>query len=181
MRMYGKNAAKAACHVAPVTNLKPNSFHKFWRSSLNIIVKSMKFAIFVLILFIGSSHSEPTKGLRDQVDSANFSQQAVLSNKSNDSKMGLVEILEAPLKPEYDKKSYRVIRLSNGLTAILVSTQENALNKSEDDVNKTKHVSNHPKKSACTLRVDVGSFSNPRDVQGLAHFIGNFEELFSSF
>lgn len=135
----------------------------------------MELYIFVIILVINSkfnlSHCDPIKIIQRNND---VNQQTLFvstssSNKSNNSGMGPVKVLEAPLKSKYDKKSYRLLRLSNGLTALLVSTQSN--------VNKARHESIHPKKSACNLRIDVGSFSNPRDVQGLAHFVGNFEHF----
>lgn len=137
----------------------------------------MELYIFVIILLIISrfnlSHCDPIKVIQrnDDVNQPTLFMSTSLSNKRNNSGMGPVKILEAPLKSKYDKKSYRLLRLSNGLTALLVSTQSNG--------NKARHESIHPKKSACNLRIDVGSFSNPRDVQGLAHFVGNFEDLFS--
>lgn len=118
----------------------------------------MKFQIFVFVLFFDINHGGPTKDPHKQVD---------------------VEVLEAPNKLENDKKLYRVIRLSNGLKALLVSTQENADELVGSVVyNKTEEFSKfHQKRSACNLGVNVGSLSDPRDVQGLAHFIGNFENF----
>lgn len=82
--------------------------------------------------------------------------------------MSTVEELEAPAKSENDKKSYRVIRLENGLKALLISAPV-------DDGNAT----DSNKKAACALCVDVGYFSDPFDVQGLAHFLGLQFCLFS--
>lgn len=78
-----------------------------------------------------------------------------------------VEILENPEKSSNDKNSYRVIRLNNGLKALLVSDPNEqskipAVNEKEE------------KLSAICVCVEVGSFSDPRDVQGMAHFLGNF-------
>lgn len=132
--------------------------------------------MFVLLLFIDLNHCGPAKGPRNQVDNDNFNQQTLpVSNKSINSEKRPIEIMETPLKSKYDGKSYRLIRLNNGLTALLVSTLENTMNSSEKRVDKAEHVSFHQKKSACSLRIEVGSFSNPRDAQGLAHLIGNFD------
>lgn len=114
------------------------------------------------------------------------------------------EILEAPDKSEIDKKLYRVIRLSNGLTALLIydpvadtktiadfsncnvkmnGTHVNAAAASDDDETESEASDDEEdatedetreKLAACSLSVDVGSFSDPRDVQGLAHFLGEY-------
>lgn len=51
-----------------------------------------------------------------------------------------------------DKRSYRVVTLPNGLTAILVSDPETD-------------------RAAASLDVNIGSFSEPNDSLGLAHFL----------
>lgn len=127
--------------------------------------------------------------------------------------MNLIEVLETPDKSENDKKSYRVIRLENGLTALLISDPyRNSMEKEQitdkhsrkrkwedtkdaNDVQKIEtnggndvkpyfegktyedaindaHQEEPEKLSACSICVDVGSFSDPRNVQGLAHFLG---------
>lgn len=127
--------------------------------------------------------------------------------------MSSVEVMEAPDKSENDKKSYRVIRLENGLKALLISdpTQERTSNEtieeaatasdneveedddddgdggdddemgdSESDNDESECESRRSKRgklAACSLCVDVGSFSDPRDVQGLAHFLGKINNL----
>lgn len=117
-----------------------------------------------------------------------------------------LEILEAPDQSENDKKQYRVIRLGNGLKALLIydpvaetksivdfskcnvkvptngnemvstmalddgddeSESESSDNEEDGDGGEARE-----KLAACSLSVDVGSFSDPRDVQGLAHFLG---------
>lgn len=115
------------------------------------------------------------------------------------------EVMETPDKSEFDKKSYRTIRLENGLTALLISdpvdgaktvnfsrcgasTSESTSSESstaatiDDDKESEEESSSdeendeepesREKLSACSLSVDVGSFSDPREVQGLAHFLG---------
>lgn len=84
--------------------------------------------------------------------------------------MSSVEVLDIPDKSEIDKKSYRVIRLANGIKALLISAPNH---KKVDNVIQSDEESdtdNRP--AACSVCVDVGSFSNPPDVQGLAHFLG---------
>lgn len=119
-----------------------------------------------------------------------------------------IEVMDEPVKSENDKKLYRVIRLPNGLKALLIS-DPTAGEATATDTEKPMHVDkssasaaatsdeesetedendddddnesdaendnddeNREKLSACSLCVDVGSFSDPRDVQGLAHFLG---------
>lgn len=118
---------------------------------------------------------------------------AVLNNIA----MSSVEVMEVPDKSEYDKKSYRVIRLQNGLKALLISDPTQKLDeKTEEDHQEAATTSDDEAESesdnsgdesddesgdrkrgklaACSLCVDVGSFSDPRDVQGLAHFLGRY-------
>lgn len=76
-----------------------------------------------------------------------------------------VEVMEAPDKPENDRKSYRVICLENGLKALLISDP-----RQKSDCDDEEKERGYP--ATCSLCVDVGSFSDPRDVQGLAHFLG---------
>lgn len=165
------------------------------------------------------NYSGPSKTQRNQVNSSNLIQQAMsmstkmTTNENNANGLGLVEVMETPFKSENDKKSYRVIRLSNGLTALLISdpTQERESNEQhaaaasgdqdedEEDDNATEDESTDDENSgddedetankqqkrgklaACSLCVDVGSFSDPRDVQGLAHFLGENEHTFTYF
>ncbi|XP_022917884.1 nardilysin-like [Onthophagus taurus] len=112
--------------------------------------------------------------------------------------------LNTPIKSASDNKSYRVIRLENGLTACLISdlTEDVDLNKkaesdseseyetdsegdddagpisdleaseSEHEGPKMKKVSNvEQKMAAAALSINVGSFSDPLEVPGLAHFL----------
>lgn len=118
--------------------------------------------------------------------------------------MNSIEVMETPDKSQNDKKSYRIVRLANGLKALLVSdptpiSKENekcgdtevnshahvitAVSDNEDDVDEEGEETDEDedegednqereKLAACSLCIDVGSFSDPRDVQGLAHFLG---------
>lgn len=87
-----------------------------------------------------------------------------------------IEILETPEKSEDDKKSYRVIQLLNGLKALLISDPTIEFN--EDAESKSDPVG--AKLAACALCVDVGLYTEPRDVPGLSHFLGNFCYLYSN-
>jgi len=71
-------------------------------------------------------------------------------------KMESVRILEAPIKSEGDKKEYRIIQLPNGLKAVLI--------KALDTSAETENL------AAASLVVGVGSFDEPENVLGLAHF-----------
>ncbi|XP_012524901.1 nardilysin isoform X2 [Monomorium pharaonis] len=124
-----------------------------------------------------------------------------------------VEYLETPVKSENDKKEYRVIRLPNGLIALLISDvhsktcasqdeddEESSEDESgedeesneeddeedddenededdtsdeydEDDSSSVRRVKRDEKKAACGLCVGVGSFSDPSEVPGMAHFL----------
>lgn len=138
----------------------------------------MKFYIFVFGLLLNLTYCFSIKLHRN-----GHVNQRILSVPTSPPSEGItinmdsVEILKAPNKLEHDKKSYRLIRLSNGLTALLVSTQEDTLDKNENNKTsaETRNVASPRIRPACDLHVDVGSFSDPRDVQGLAHFVGEFD------
>ncbi|CAB3220382.1 unnamed protein product [Arctia plantaginis] len=112
-----------------------------------------------------------------------------------------VEVLPEPIKSAADKKLYKTIRLENGLTALLISdpTRPATANETtsseeessgsddttdpESDSGKSGQsaASDHhgtkrrefdeEKLAACALCVGVGSYSDPADIQGLAHFV----------
>lgn len=149
----------------------------------------------------------PSKLRRVKIENKQSVQQSstVVAEILNKNEMSLVEVMETPDQSEYDKKSYRVIRLANGLKCLLISdpTQEYVPHEHSADENKNRAATidddeddgddeetgdegsdedaesndgdeKRSKLAACSLCVDVGSFSDPRDVQGLAHFLGNF-------
>lgn len=179
-----------------------------------------------------STYSGPNKVQRNQVKKSDFIQQALSmstmitdENNSNGNALGPVEVMETPFKSENDKKSYRVIRLSNGLIALLITdpTQELESHEqehvnvsdgkqheavttsgdheedededgkdaedessdddehSDDDGENVRGQQKRGKLAACCLCVDVGSFSDPRDVQGLAHFLGKNTQICTSW
>ncbi|CAG9861964.1 unnamed protein product [Phyllotreta striolata] len=111
------------------------------------------------------------------------------------------ELLPLPIKSESDKKEYRVIKLENELVACLVSDLSPLsilanLNESDDDneedttsddesessfnsasgsesmdTSSDEKEINEEKMAAAALCVGVGSFSDPADVPGMAHFL----------
>ncbi|KAG5324883.1 NRDC protein, partial [Pseudoatta argentina] len=88
-----------------------------------------------------------------------------------------VEYLEIPIKSKNDLMEYRVIKLRNGLTAMLISDNEN---KDENDSDENNEEDNGPsvvkrvKKDElmieCCLDVGVGRFSET-EIPDLSHFV----------
>ncbi|KAL7299778.1 hypothetical protein TKK_0007524 [Trichogramma kaykai] len=144
--------------------------------------------------------SKPTVGRSRGTDSEDDDDRSIMSdggdcptiaadNKPDDDRP--FEYLERPKKALCDRKNYRAIKLKNGLTALLVST----LDSDEDDEGEDRHRVDAPidsatltenyrdraptteidrpgdERAACALCINVGNFSDPREVQGLAHFL----------
>lgn len=83
--------------------------------------------------------------------------------------MSQVEVLETPIKSSGDKKEYRLIRLSNGITALLVrKTNENLSDADSEDL------------AAANVIVKIGSFDDPPKAQGLAHFLEHMVHMGSA-
>lgn len=112
-----------------------------------------------------------------------------------------VEILSAPTKSFSDKKEYRLMKLPNGLTSLLVqhfiededqpqvdensqaerkiseasvsvSSQEGTEGSDEEDVDSDgEDEGTKEKMAAVALCVKVGSFYDPPHIQGLSHFL----------
>ncbi|XP_070138867.1 nardilysin [Drosophila bipectinata] len=91
---------------------------------------------------------------------------------------------DQPDKSDGDKKLYRSLSLSNGLRAMLISDPniEQIESRSEGSVNENLSISSKVSLSlskerfrgrlaACAVLVTVGSFSDPHNYQGLAHFV----------
>lgn len=162
--------------------------------------------------------SSQKRSANETVDNGAVKKRSLSQNKIEnielncERKMNLVvksptEVLETPDKSESDKKSYRVIRLENGLKALLVSDpsekpidfskcndrqggQDEAANEaasvdheehddrddhddeSGSDDSDAEEDNGQEKTAAFALAVHVGSFSDPRDIQGLSHFLG---------
>lgn len=110
------------------------------------------------------------------------------------------EIFSSPVKSFSDHKEYRLIKLSNGMTTLLIqhfiqedpSKEENEKNISESDVSVKNAVEScsegdeeedgddeddgdddnqKEKMAAVALCVKVGSFFDPSTIQGLSHFL----------
>ncbi|XP_011066929.1 PREDICTED: nardilysin-like, partial [Acromyrmex echinatior] len=84
--------------------------------------------------------------------------------------------LEPPDKSEYDTTEYRVVRLQNGLTALLISGLQGAnygnMNyKDHEEAGPSKPVKRDVSKAFCGLCVRVGSFNDPPELPGLAHLL----------
>lgn len=75
--------------------------------------------------------------------------------------MNQVKVLSPPVKSDGDKKDYRLIELQNGLKALLIHKyEENSSDESDNEI-----------VAAANLTVGVGSFDEPVDIGGLAHFL----------
>lgn len=100
-------------------------------------------------------------------------------------------LLEPPVKSKSDKKEYRLICLKNGLQALLINheSDENiSLDEIHEETGTTQETSNdsddetdsqsssdeqdREKLAAVALAINTGSFNDPCEVQGLAHFVG---------
>jgi insulysin len=77
---------------------------------------------------------------------------------------GEVETLETPTRSPSDRKDYKFVKLPNGMKVLIVKNA--ASEKSLDDDTTAKDSG-----SAVALCIDVGSFEDPQEVQGLCHFL----------
>lgn len=66
--------------------------------------------------------------------------------------LGIEQLADSLEKPLLDDREYRVIRLSNALEALLIHDPDTD-------------------KASAAMDVDVGSFSDPEDMPGMAHAI----------
>jgi insulysin len=75
--------------------------------------------------------------------------------------MSQVQLLKTPIKSEGDKKDYRLIKLPNGVKALLIrkKVEDNEKEKANEDM------------AAACVTINVGSFDDPRKAMGLAHFL----------
>ncbi|VDO05686.1 unnamed protein product [Rodentolepis nana] len=94
--------------------------------------------------------------------------------------MSSIEII----KPDPDYKSYRYLQLQNGIRVMLISNvkpgetieplddNQNGVNDEIESQGSHEEVPEFDlRKSAAALAVHVGSFSDPKEAQGLAHFL----------
>ncbi|KAL4712331.1 hypothetical protein ACJJTC_001492 [Scirpophaga incertulas] len=149
-------------------------------------------------------HKSPKFKPEMKIFDSRSKQSVKLSNKKEK-----VEILAEPIKSESDKKLYKTIRLENGLTALLISDpsrpvvddanstdedsgseestgSESDSEKSVQTVTSDQHGStrkrqfDEEKLAACALSIGVGGYSDPPDIQGLAHFVEHMVFMGSS-
>ena len=80
-----------------------------------------------------------------------------------------------PIKSPTDLKDYKVIQLENGLKALLISDTTYDLKKLDQEELEVENGATDSKtglkRSAASLSIEVGSYSDPEDLQGLAHFL----------
>ncbi|XP_072378297.1 nardilysin-like [Diabrotica undecimpunctata] len=80
----------------------------------------------------------------------------------------IIEILKTPIKSESDKKEYNIIKLKNGLVAVLISEVKTQTDSNEID---GVTIANEEKLAAATLQIGAGCFCDPVDVLGLSHLL----------
>jgi insulysin len=74
----------------------------------------------------------------------------------------------AIVKPQTDKKVYRMVTLQSGTKVLLVHTPSSTADSSSTDSHKD---SQQELKAAAALAVEVGSYSDPESLEGCAHFL----------
>lgn len=77
--------------------------------------------------------------------------------------MEVTKILESPVKSNNDKKEYRTLQLPNGLKVLLIKSAKVESLDENDQSNENL--------AALALCIGVGSFEDPKNVPGLAHFL----------
>ncbi|CAO1403706.1 unnamed protein product [Diamesa serratosioi] len=75
----------------------------------------------------------------------------------------MTDILEPPIKNFNDKKEYRLLKLPNGLTVLLI--------KNEDIVRQGESDETKQNIAALALDINVGAFEDPKEIKGLSHFL----------
>ncbi|GLJ05210.1 hypothetical protein SUGI_0013800 [Cryptomeria japonica] len=89
---------------------------------------------------------------------------------------GKGEIIKSP----EDKAQYKIVHLPNGLTAVLVHDPQ-VLSEKEEKSDPSSWLGTSPiRNAAAAMCVGVGSFSDPVDAQGLAHFLEHMLYMGSS-
>lgn len=77
-----------------------------------------------------------------------------------DTENSVIVLKEFDKKSNFDKKRYRIIRLANGMKAMLVHDGEVHADDDDDFW------------PSFSLAIDVGSSSDPSDLPGLAKYVG---------
>lgn len=109
-------------------------------------------------------------------------------------RMSRIEILKPPIKSCSDKKEYRHVKLQNGMKALLVQhfieeenlededsknipvriSESDISTEGEDDSGSEEDEGDENQKekmAAVALAISVGSFRDPKEIQGLSHFL----------
>ena len=93
----------------------------------------------------------------------------------SDTLSSIVPEFSSVIKSPTDLKDYKLIQLENGLKALLISDTAYDLKKlDQEELEVENGVTNGQtglKRSAASLRIEVGSYSDPEELQGLAHFL----------
>ncbi|KAM7347169.1 nardilysin-like isoform 1-T3 [Cochliomyia hominivorax] len=84
-----------------------------------------------------------------------------------------LQYLETPDKSENDKKDYKCFILSNGLKVLLVSDCKTGCESKNEclDLKENEPQKAEEKLSAVAILLDVGAYHQPRNYEGLAHFL----------
>ncbi|XP_072378295.1 nardilysin-like [Diabrotica undecimpunctata] len=83
----------------------------------------------------------------------------------------IVEVLKTPIKSESDKKEYKIIKLKNGLVAILISDAQNITETNDSNEINQAETENEEKMAAATLQIGAGCLCDPVEILGLSHFL----------
>lgn len=73
--------------------------------------------------------------------------------------MESIETLETPIKSKGDMKDYRLVKLSNGVKALLIR-KNNDLSEVDNEA-----------LAAANVTISLGSFDDPPNAMGLAHYL----------
>ena len=74
----------------------------------------------------------------------------------------IVSTIDNLFKSKTDLKQYRLVTLKSGLEVLLISTLELAISRDADLTTQ---------KAAAAMLVQVGSFADPKEAEGIAHFL----------
>ena len=85
-------------------------------------------------------------------------------------------LLEDPVVSLSDRKNYKILKLQNGLKVLLIKQHSD----NDDELCRFKKYKSNV--AAVALCVYVGSFQDPREIQGMSHLLEHVvSKLFNSF
>jgi hypothetical protein len=114
---------------------------------------------------MGKSKQQRAKEKKTKTNVPGFGWDAIAPKKAKS------VVLDEPVKSVNDPREYRLVRLANGLEVLLIN------NKTFDDEDDEEYSDEEydeeygQKNTAAALSVGVGSYSDPKGVPGLAHFL----------